>query len=59
MKRAAAVFFGLAVVILCFVGGGLIGSASQARQEPSYDTAMKTEQYSTQVEILEDGSYRV
>lgn len=59
MKRAAAVFFGLAVVILCFVGGGLIGSASQAGQEPSYDTAMKTEQYSTQVEILEDGSYRV
>lgn len=59
MKRGVYALACAAVVILCFLGGGLLASASDLQQEPDYDSAMQTEHYHTQVEVLQDGSYRV
>lgn len=59
MKKGFYALVCVAVAVLCFLGGGLLVSVSGSEQDPVYDSAMLTENYSTQVEVLKDGSYRV
>ncbi len=59
MKKVFYILTGAAVVILFFLAGSLLESASGNAQKPEYDNAMRTENYSVQIEVLEDGAYQV
>lgn len=59
MKKALYAFVCLAAAALCFLGGGALESASRSEQAPTYDSAMHTQAYHTQVEVSADGSYQI
>ncbi|MCI9546608.1 MAG: DUF2207 domain-containing protein [Lachnospiraceae bacterium] len=59
MKKMLYAFVCLAAAALCFLGGGALESVSRSEQTPTYDSAMDTQSYATQVEVLEDGSYQI
>ncbi len=59
MKKAFYILAGAAAVCLFFLAGSFLGSVPGDAQKPEYDHAMQTENYSVQIEVLEDGSYQV